>query len=812
MSAPAARRPKAAPPRAATATRAKPIHLELLGLGLVTLGVVLMIATFYHGPVQDVLLRGVQWLFGTWGAWGVAAVLLLLGGAMLVRLAAVEVPSTSVGIGILFWAAIALVQLAQRPVWDFATLSHSPGGLLGGALAGALYLCLHQLAWVVLSAMALGGLALMTDLPLWKLLLAPFRGAVLLGRVIGRPLRARLRANREAARAARVLALQEEEARRRNRPEPEGDEAPPPAPALRVPITEVTGPSNPPKPVVLPKLTLPKFERPAPASVPKPMVVDELEDEDEDELPLVGVPSPKRKGQLKFDDRDLGSPDARQYTLPPTDLLTLPPKVAKTNKDDVSKMSAALEQTLASFGIEAKVVGVEQGPRVTRFELVPPPGIRINRITNLADDIALCLSAQDIRVEAPVPGKGVVGIEVPNTEPVLVTMRELVEAEPFRKGKSPLTVVLGRDIAGHPRVADLTRMPHLLIAGATNSGKSVCINTLICSILMRATPQQVKFLMVDPKRVELSLFQAIPHLIAPVAYDAKHAAGLLRWAIREMEERYQMFAEKGVRNIVGFNEHSRLEGLEEIPYILIIIDELADLMMQAAAEFEASICRIAQLARATGIHLVVATQRPSVNVITGTIKANIPSRIAFAVASQVDSRTILDMNGAERLVGQGDMLFLPVDASKPVRIQGAYVSESEINRVVEHVKQQGRPHFTDEIVALDEAANEDEDGENGGGGEEPEDEFFAKALDYVRTTKYASTSMLQRKFRIGYTRAARLMDKFEELGYVGPGQGSKPREVIFAPAASVVGAHTSSGGTNEAGDDGIRNPFADDEE
>ncbi len=352
---------------------------------------------------------------------------------------------------------------------------------------------------------------------------------------------------------------------------------------------------------------------------------------------------------------------------------------------------------------------MERGPRVTRFEIVPPPGIRINRITNLADNIALSLAALDVRVEAPVPGKGVVGIEVPNKESVIVDLREIIESEVCRKSKSPLTFALGRDIAGHPRITDLSRMPHLLIAGATNSGKSVCINSLICSILMRATPQQVKFLLVDPKRVELSLFQSIPHLIAPVAYDAKHAAGLLRWAIREMEQRYEMFADKGVRNIAGFNEQSRLEGLEDLPYIVIIIDELADLMMQAAAEFEASICRIAQLARATGIHLVVATQRPSVNVITGTIKANIPSRIAFAVASQVDSRTILDMNGAERLVGQGDMLFLPVDASKPSAHPGRLrLRSGDQPRGRTTCASKGKPYFTDEIVAIEEEAMKSE--------------------------------------------------------------------------------------------------------
>jgi len=742
---------------AAPAPNRKPIACELAGLAMLTLGIVLLFGSHLNSNISAVFLHGLNWLFGVYGAWGIAATLILLGVLLLVRLSHIEWSSSTLGASIIYLTIISLCQLTQTPRWDPATFTTSPGGFFGAAISEGLYkICFGDLTWVVLVAIGLGGVALMTHVPLWMIVLWPFKAIWLAGRWAFTPLARAMGERRNELLAERVAALKEAELRRRNRPEkPE----PKPAPVKLPPVVELKAVPEP-KPIELPK----------PIEFPKP---------------VVGVPSKEQPDQLAFDDQAVAPQSTRPYTLPPTDMLTLTPQPPSSGKDDTQEKIKRLEETLASFSIEAKVVGVERGPRVTRFEIVPPPGIRINRITNLADNIALSLAALDVRVEAPVPGKGVVGIEVPNHESVIVDLREVIEADTCRKSKSPLTFALGRDIAGHPRVADLARMPHLLIAGATNSGKSVCINSLLCSILMRATPQQVKLLLVDPKRVELSLFQQIPHLIAPVAYDAKHAAGLLRWAIREMEQRYEMFAEKGVRNIIGFNEQSRLEGLEEVPYIVIIIDELADLMMQAAAEFEASICRIAQLARATGIHLVVATQRPSVNVITGTIKANIPSRIAFAVASQVDSRTILDMNGAERLVGQGDMLFLPVDASKPTRIQGAYVSEADINRIVTHVKSQGKPFFSDEIVAIEEEALH-VDGEDAGMNNEPEDELFDKAIEYIRATKYASTSMLQRKFRIGYTRAARLMDIFEERGFVGPGQGSKPREVIFAPSSSVA--------------------------
>ncbi len=763
----------------------KPIHFEILGLAFITVGIILLLSYWWsEPPLTRALHFATSWLFGVYGAWIIALALIAFGVFSLIHLKPMRLTRAGIGLCILFVSSISLLHLLLDGGVN-ASMQELAGGFLGYIIGQALSYLISPLEWIPLVAVALVGVTLLTDIPLWQVIAYPFK-LIYQGVLIIIAATHREVTPEEVEKKKRVAELKEEERQNRNKPlrvtEPIAD---PFVPAAPIPV-------YPTVPVI------------------PPGVIDE-EEEPEPALRVTGVPSEK-VDQLKFADEAVKHPNnQRPYQLPPLELLTQTPKKLNAPKENTEGRIKALEDTLASFGINAKVVAVEHGPRVTRFEVVPPMGIRINRITNLADNIALSLEALDVRIEAPVPGKGVVGIEVPNKELIMVDLREIVDSDSFQKNKSPLTFALGRDIAGHPRCADLTRMPHLLIAGATNSGKSVCINTLICSILMRATPKQVKFLLVDPKRVELSLFQSIPHLIAPVAYDAKHAAGLLRWAIREMEQRYELFAEKGVRNIVGFNDLAKMELMEELPYILIIIDELADLMMQAAAEFESSICRIAQLARATGIHLVVATQRPSVNVITGTIKANIPSRIAFSVASQVDSRTILDMNGAERLVGQGDMLYMPVDANKPTRIQGAYVSEAEINRIVAHVKEQGKPHFTDEIVAIEEdALRESGNGDDMGMNNEPEDVLAERALEFIRTTRYASTSMLQRKFRIGYTRAARLMEGFEEKGYIGPANGSKPREVIFAPASSVVGRPATAAASMDDEDE-LSDPFVEDE-
>jgi len=462
--------------------------------------------------------------------------------------------------------------------------------------------------------------------------------------------------------------------------------------------------------------------------------------------------------------------DKKSYSIPPLSLLkkSTAPKNLRLPKE-IAANTHILEEMLENFGVGAKIINTCQGPTVTRYELAPAPGVKVSKIVNLADDIALKLAAPGVRIEAPIPGKAAIGIEVPNKEVSSVPLRDVLESAEFNKSSSKLTVALGKDIAGQPIIADLAKMPHLLVAGATGSGKSVCINTLITSILFKATPQEVKLVLIDPKVVELSSYNGIPHLLTPVVTDAKKAAGALRWAVKEMENRYSLFAETGVRDIARYNETAKEERL---PLIVIIIDELADLMMIAPVDVEDAICRLAQMARAAGLHLVLATQRPSVDVITGTIKANIPSRISFAVSSQVDSRTILDMGGAEKLLGKGDMLFYPVGSPKPVRVQGAYIGDNEVEDLLTFIKQQGTPDYI-EIGVTGEETIEKKDQEKF------TDELLEEAVRMVLETGQASVSMLQRKFRIGYTRAARLIDAMEEMRIVGPNIGSKAREIIM---------------------------------
>ena len=460
------------------------------------------------------------------------------------------------------------------------------------------------------------------------------------------------------------------------------------------------------------------------------------------------------------------------YDLPPISLLAEAVLNPKRSQVEMQKNIETLEGTLEQFGIDASVVEVATGPTVTRYEIQLGPGIRVARITALADNIAMDLAASQVRVEAPIPGKAAIGVEVPNSSPSVVTLRELCESPDFRNHPSRLCVALGKDVSGVNKYADLTKMPHLLIGGATNSGKSIGLATLITSLLMRNTPKDVRLVMIDPKRVELTLFDHVPHLMCPVIKDVKEAAGVLRAVWREMDRRYDMFSNEGVRNIDGWNAKASFQ--DRMPYIVVIIDELADLMIQCGAEVETTIVRLAQLARAVGIHLVIATQRPSVDVITGIIKANIPSRIAFSVASQIDSRTILDSKGAENLIGKGDMLFQPIDAIKPVRVQGCYVSEKEIDAICKFWRSQQQPEYV--LNAVDEAAH---DGAKEGGdfGEEV-DPFWEDAIRWVVDRGQASTSMLQRKFSIGFQRASRLLDMMEERGIVGPRDGPRPREVL----------------------------------
>ena len=468
------------------------------------------------------------------------------------------------------------------------------------------------------------------------------------------------------------------------------------------------------------------------------------------------------------------------YIFPSVDMLKANKKNKRTVKEsELMNNARKLVDTLDSFGVKAKILQVTKGPTITRYELQPMAGVKVSKIVNLADDIALNLAAQGVRIEAPIPGKAAIGIEVPNADVDMVSMREVIDCDEFRNHPSKLAVALGKDISGAPIIIDLAKMPHLLIAGATGSGKSVCINSIITSIMYKANPNEVKLLLIDPKVVELKVYDGIPHLDTPVVTKAKKAAGALSWAVTEMMKRYDMFSEAKVRDIKGYNAVAAEKGFKQMPQVVIIIDELADLMMVAPNEVEDSICRLAQLARAAGMHLVIATQRPSVNVITGIIKANIPSRIAFSVSSQVDSRTILDMAGAEKLLGRGDMLYHPVGSSKPKRIQGAFISDSEVEKLVTFVKTNASAHYNhdiDEHIAKHEQTEREKTDVSDPG---DNDELLPKAIDIIMELGQASTSMIQRKLSVGYARAGRIMDQMEERGIVGPSEGSKPRQILL---------------------------------
>ena len=470
------------------------------------------------------------------------------------------------------------------------------------------------------------------------------------------------------------------------------------------------------------------------------------------------------------------------YEFPPIELLTEGGlRSMKGGKKAIADNATKLQKTLYNFGVSAKVENVSVGPAITRYELKPAEGVRVSKIANLADDIALNLAAESIRIEAPIPGKQAVGIEIPNKENEVVHLRDIIESNKFSDSNSKLAFALGKDVAGEEIVTDIAKMPHVLIAGSTGSGKSVCINTLITSIIYKAKPSEVKLVLVDPKVVELSVYNGIPHLLIPVVTDPKKAAGALAWAVQEMVNRYSLFAAKGVRDIKGYNAALDKENeASKLPQIVIVIDELADLMMVAKNDVEDAICRLAQMARAAGMHLVIATQRPSVDVITGLIKANIPSRIAFAVSSQVDSRTILDMAGAEKLLGKGDMLFYPTGMSKPTRIQGAFISDKDVEKIVDFVKSNGTATYSDDVLESIEKANSNEKEVKEFDDEDDTDPFLDEAIETVIETQQASTSFIQRRFKVGYARAGRIIDQMEERGIISGYQGSKPREVLMS--------------------------------
>ncbi len=502
---------------------------------------------------------------------------------------------------------------------------------------------------------------------------------------------------------------------------------------------------------------------------------EEQDDESEDSVPIRSVRR-SRKPKIRIAPMDTGKVDipkdqfsdiVGEYRLPPLDLLEDPPKMSATKiEHSLLSQSKLLETTLAQFNVIAKVVDVERGPAITRYELEPAPGVKVQKFTTLSNDIALAMKAAVVRIVAPIPGKNRIGIEVPNKDSSLVYLKDVLMSYQFRQSRSKLSLALGKNLSGKALVADLASMPHLLIAGTTGSGKTVCVNCIIMTILLNATPDEVKFVMIDPKMVELAQYNGIPHLLCPPVTDAKKASGALSWVVAEMESRYKELSKKGARNIKAYNSKGN-----HMPYIVVVIDELADLMQVTAKTVESSITRLAQLSRAVGIHLILATQRPSVDVITGVIKANFPARISFKVASKTDSRTVLDMNGAETLLGKGDMLFIQPGDIKPTRAQCCFVSDDEINRVIQFIKDQQSPDYDDSILAHQKNSV-------GGGAKREKDEYFDEAVRLVIETNQASVSILQRRLRLGYTRAARLIDMMEQEGIVGPYCGSKPREIL----------------------------------
>ncbi len=552
--------------------------------------------------------------------------------------------------------------------------------------------------------------------------------------------------------------------------------------------------------------------------IPITTLPDAPQEEASEQTEKISKPRKRRK-EPEVPDGEPEEPvqgNGQSYIFPSIECLSKPEKSEDNNYDTEIEMSKRkLITTLESFKINAQITNISRGPSVTRYELVPEEGVRISKITSLSDDIALRLAAKSIRIEAPIPGKAAIGIEVPNSAKSMVSMREIIDTEQFKTAKSKLNVALGKDITGNIICADLAKMPHLLVAGTTGSGKSVCLNSMIISLLYNATPEEVKLLMIDPKAVEFTVYNGIAHLEVPVVAQPRKAAGALSWAVGEMERRYQLFAEYGVRDIKGYNKlAASREDIASMHQIVIFIDELADLMMTSPKEVEDSICRLAQKARAAGIHLVIATQRPSVDVITGLIKANIPSRIALFVSSQVDSRTILDTSGAEKLLGNGDMLFAPVGVSKPTRIQGCFISDEEVEKVVGHIKSQMQSTYNEETMKEIEekaAASEnagkkaDDDGDDGDW-----DPVLNDAAEVVISAGAASTTMLQKKLKLGYARASRVIDQLEEKGIIGPSQGAKPREVLVSKQQWYEMQALADGAGNGAPD--IDDIFADDEE
>ncbi|HEY3268805.1 MAG TPA: DNA translocase FtsK 4TM domain-containing protein [Armatimonadota bacterium] len=734
-------------------------QLDITGISLVALALVSAISLVrpaWGGAVGTLLVEGLRYLFGV-GGWAFVGLMVFVGVLHLQDREHRPPMDLVAGGGLLFLAFLWLAQIARVGMLKTvgaADAFGTGGGLVGAAITASMTRLFGVASWVVMGLIALVAVVLIVDMPVHRLVSGASRRAKAGAKVVRE--RAAVATHGMAAIARREPKFAGALMGRRDDAAIEAEETP------ELPLE--------PKEYEKPRALALRIRRRG-----QPEETPGLEPTPEAAKPVVASRAALKVRELS-PEKPSGTPAAAgDYVMPSLDLLNPPPAPPARNEKEAQETIETLETTLAQFHIEAKVVEISRGPTVTRFEIQLAPGIKVSKIVNLADNLAMALAAIDVRVEAPIPGKSAIGIEVPSRKPALVSLRQCLETKEFFNAESKLTFAIGVDVAGQPRYADLAKMPHMLIGGSTNSGKSVCLNTLIASLLYRARPDEVKLILIDPKRVELTPFDGIPHLIHPVIKDVRQASGMFKWTIKEMERRYDLFVKVGARNILGYNERIT-EDEKPLPYIVLIVDELADLMMQLGHEVEEHICRLAQLARATGIHLIIATQRPSVDVVTGLIKANIGSRIAFAVASHTDSRTILNMNGAERLIGRGDLLYMPIDAAKPTRMQGPYISEREVDRLVAHIKEQGEPEYVTNIAS---GGDGDSSRESGGSDTGSDDELFERVVRLVVTTGQASTSMLQRKFKIGYTRAARLVDIMQEQGIVGPSDGAKPREVLI---------------------------------
>ena len=696
---------------------------ELAGIAFLLLAGLLVLAVALQGTGSAMyLLRGgLVGLFG-WGVVFVILAALIAAGELLMPWIETMTWGRGLGISLLLLSTLGLLDVS---------FGHS-GGSVGRAEGDALTSLAGPAGGIlILSAVFLGALVLAFDIS--------FRETV-----------GTLREHYLASRPERKPAQQEKRPAEAWQPRNQVVRNETSEPVL-VPIQGVAAPSAPPRPVDAEE-EAPTTTRRKPAVSPQPV--------------LSLVSDAERAPTVVAEDEI-----QRVWVKPDTTLLDTVTVRKERLHDEIKSNIKLIEQTLASFEVQATVIGVNSGPSVTQYELQPGHGVPVRKITALQNDLALALSAA-IRIQAPIPGKPALGIEVPNKATSLVTLREIIQTPSFQNDKTLLSLAIGTDVSGNSVVGDLTRMPHLLIAGATGSGKSVCINALIAGMLFQATPEELKYILIDPKRVEFSMFQDMPHLLVPVVTESDHAVSALRWAVAEMENRYKLFASHTVRNIGDFNNRAPEMGLDRLPYIVIVIDELADLMMVAAGEIEELICRIAQLARAVGIHLLVATQRPSADIITGLIKANIPSRIAFAVSSSIDSRVILDETGAEKLLGRGDMLYLPVEAGKATRLQGVFVSDREMKAIIDFWKEQGKPQYQEEIFNVEATVSWVKEGAK-------RDPLFGKGAHVVATEGRASVSLLQRKLNVGYTRAARIVDQLADHRVIGPYEGSKSRDVLM---------------------------------